>query len=115
MQQLEQNVSRGQFGTLLLAALVLGASAAIGAPKTTPSILHDTPLTACAAGADYVGGVDVHGDPVVPADVAGAPAPVPSQVVVPLPNQPGGRGNRGYVVLDGAQIAPLLNPPSCRD
>ncbi len=114
MQQLEQNVSRGPFGTLLVAAAVFLASAGIAAPLASSSILHDTPLTACQAGADYVAGVDAQGGAVVPADINAGPVPVPPQVVMKLPNQPGGP-SRGYVVLDGAQIAPLINPPPCHD
>jgi len=115
VQQLEQNVRRVQFGTLLLAVAVLTAPAAIGAPKDSASILHDKPPHPCMAGADYVAGIDANGDPVVPADAGAGPVPVPPQVVMALPGRPGARGNQGYVVLDGGQIAPLLNPPPCRD
>ena len=63
---------------------------------------------------DYVGGVDVSGNPVIPADVPAARVPVPGEVLIPLAKGRR-RGPQGPVAaLDGRALDPLLNPaPGC--
>jgi hypothetical protein len=114
VQQLEQNVSRIRFITLLVAVMLFAPAAAFAAGSKPDPMLHAQSQDACRAGADYVDGVDADGKRVVPADVEGRNVPVPSQVVVPLSNRRHGRDG-GYVVLEGAQLEPLINPPGCRN
>lgn len=99
-------------------ALIFGALAFAMPAWGQAIVLHSDPLldggptTACAASADYAGGADVTGRPIVPADVAAAPVPVPSEMAVPLH---GGRGRTSspYVTLDGKTLDRLVNPPAC--
>ena len=61
---------------------------------------------------DYVGGVDVSGNPAAPADMSSAKNPVPNEILVPLSSK--GRGDGPVVALDGQALEPLLNPtPAC--
>ena len=65
---------------------------------------------------DYVGGTDVSGNPVAPADLAAARQPVPDEILVPLGHRGrAGRSREGAMVgLDGRALAPVLNPqPAC--
>ncbi len=81
------------------------------AAKPDP-ILGPGPTTACAAGADYSGGADVNGNPVVPADAGAQHVPVPGQVLVPLHGNGNGRDS-AYAALDGKKLDHLVNPPAC--
>jgi hypothetical protein len=109
-----------------------------GAISQPPDPLLDSgPTDACAAGVDYAPGIDVSGNPVVPADVASRPVPLPDTIAIPIarnrsqatgprPNPaPGRRGgapipdnasirDSAYVALDGRKLEPLLNPPPCK-
>jgi hypothetical protein len=105
---------------LLLAAPALAAGT-IARPSKPDPLLDGGPTAPCAAGPDFAAGRDVQGRAVVPADVGAAPAPVPDAIAVPLARGgPRGRrvrpamGDSAYVSLDGRELAPLLNPPSCR-
>jgi hypothetical protein len=65
---------------------------------------------------DYVGGADVAGNPVAPADLAAARQPVPDEILVPLGHKErSGRSSEGPMVgLDGKALEPILNPtPAC--
>src|SRR5262249_46278631 len=100
-------------------------------PSSRPDPLLDGgPTAPCAAGADYAAGIDVNGQPVVPANAAARPVPVPDSIAVPIGQNRArpGQGNRpgtdnaantasgrdsAYVALDGRQLDPLINPPPC--
>jgi hypothetical protein len=111
MQHLQDNYSSVRFGTLLVAALVFAAIPATADGPNPDPMLHAQSDQAC--GAAYVAGVDADGDAVIPADMAAAKPPVPPQVVVPLANHRRGQDG-GYVMLDGQQIKPLIDPKPCR-
>jgi hypothetical protein len=108
MQHLKDNFPRALPRALLVTAAILGGARAIAADQRPDPLLHAAPQNACQAGADYVAGVDTAGHAVVPADAGGAKVPVPGQIVMPLPGH-----RRGYVVLDGRKLEPLLNPKPC--
>ena len=109
--------------SLLLAALPAVAGTMAKTSKPDP-LLDGGPTTPCAAGVDYAGGTDVNGKPVVPADVASRPVPVPDGIMVPVGGTGQTRGGRGnanpatgngaFVGLDGKKLDPLLNPKPCR-
>jgi hypothetical protein len=63
---------------------------------------------------DYVGGSDVAGNPVAPADLAVARQPVPGEILVPLGHRErAGQSSEGPMVgLDGKALEPILNPSS---
>jgi hypothetical protein len=114
MQHPQDNYGRVRFGTLVVAVLIFTAYPALAGDPDP--LLHDAPQSACQAGATYVAGVDAEGDPVVPADVGAARAPVPPQIMMPLPSHRTGSRNdqdSGYVVLDGRQIEKLIDPKRC--
>jgi hypothetical protein len=108
---------------LLLAALPAGAGTMAKPSKPDP-LLDGGPTTPCAAGVDYAGGTDVNDKPVVPADVASRPVPVPDGIMVPVGGTGRARGGRGspnpatgngaFVGLDGKKLERLLNPKPCR-
>jgi hypothetical protein len=58
-------------------------------------LLDSAPTTPCAAAADYAAGTDANGQPVIPADVAAAPVPLPDGIAIPLGNNRGGNPSRG--------------------
>lgn len=72
--------SQTQRNIKALAAIVLlaGAPFCVADAATDRSTTHRTPPdpTACTAGADYVGGVDVDGHRVAPADLDGTAPPL---------------------------------------
>ena len=90
--------------------LVVAFSPAFAA-KPDP-LLDDGPTNPCAAGVDYSGGMDVHGKPVVPADVGVQKVPVPGTVLIPLHGNGNGQDS-AYAALDGKKLDKLVNPPPC--
>jgi hypothetical protein len=108
-------------GLLFLLTLPALAAGTIAQPSKPDPLLDGGPTAACAAGADYAAGTDTNGRPVVPADVAAPGVPVPDAIAIPLAqNGHRGRlrpttGDSAYVSIDGRKLAPLLNPPSCRN
>ena len=112
-------------GSLLTADAM--AASRIAHPSKPDPILDGGDTHPCLAGANLASGIDVTGQPVVPADVEAAPMPLPDQVLVPLGGEaprrgPGrsrgrapaaGPGNGPYVALDGRRLAPLLDPGPC--
>ncbi len=108
---------------LIVWASVPGLAASMAGPSKPDPLLDDGPTAPCAAGVDYAAGTDANGAAVVPADVASRPVPVPGAIAIPLKQSPGdpnsqskpNAGQRGsaYVSIDGAKLAPLLNPPPC--
>jgi hypothetical protein len=126
MQHAQFNFVGGGTKTVLVALLFLAAFPAaagtIAGPSKPDPLLDGGPTAPCAAHADYAAGADANGAPVVPADVGAPPVPVPDGIVVPVGPQASrginpatGAGNGAYVALDGKKLAPLLNPPSCRN
>ena len=109
VQHRQDNFGCALFRTLLVAVAFFTADPAIAAATKPDPILHDTPLPACQAQADYAPGVDADGEAVAPADVDAAKVPVPPQVVIPLHR----RG--AYAVLDGTKLEPLVNPAPCKN
>ena len=68
------------------------------------------------SGPGFVPGTDADGEPVPPADLAGARIPVPAEILVPL--RSGKRnarpGETPVIALDGKVLDPILNPaPAC--
>jgi hypothetical protein len=108
MHQSQENCGRDRFPLWLIAMLLLNAPRAFASDTAGDPVLHVGPQSSCQAGADYVGGVDADGKTVVPADLGDRRVPVPGEVVMPLRNH-----KNGYVVLDGAKLAPLLKPKTC--
>ena len=109
-----------------MAAILLGCLIVCCGPVRAASIVHPTPpdplLSEGKPGPcdprlgqpDYVGGVDVAGNPVAPADIPAAKNPVPAEVLVPLDGKGRRRGQGPVIALDGQALAPLLNPsPAC--
>ena len=120
MQHAQLNFVRyGTVAALLLMGLPAQAGSVAKPAKPDP-LLDGGGTTACAAGADYAAGRDVHGKPVTPADVSDRRLPVPDAIAIPLASAgPNGRvrpsmGGSAYVSLDGRRVAPLVNPPPCR-
>ena len=113
MQQTQQN-----YNLLTLAAVMLFMAAApvVAHPSKPDPLLSGSKPGPCDPKLDqpdYVGGVDVAGNPVAPADVPSARNPVPSEIVVPLNRKQHG-GENAVAVLDGRTLEPLLNPaPNC--
>ena len=114
MQHLQFNfVKRGTVRLCVTMGLALAQPALAASPDP---LLDAGPTAPCAAGADYSGGADVNGNPVVPADVEAEHVPVPGSVMVPLPgNAHGKRAGRSsaYVGLDGQKLDALVNPAPC--
>lgn len=111
--------------TALLTADAASAGRIVQPPKPDP-ILDGGDTHPCLAGANLASGMNVTGQPVVPADVGSAPVPLPDQVLVPLGHEqprrgpgrvratgPGQVGNGPYVALDGRRLTPLLDPGPC--
>ncbi len=96
----------------LVAAMVLTLAQPAFAAPSDP-LLDGGPTTACAAGADYSGGADVNGNPVVPADLGAPHVPLPSTVLVPLHGNGNGKDS-AYAALDGKKLDALVNPKPCR-
>ena len=108
---------------LIILASAPGLAATMAGPSKPDPLLDGGPTAPCAAGADYTAGTDANGAAIVPADVGSRPVPVPDAIAVPLnqgrrdpngqskPNE--GKRDSAYVSIDGAKLAPLLNPPSC--
>jgi len=99
-----------------------GLAATMAGPSKPDPLLDGGPTAPCAAGADYAAGTDANGATVAPADVGARPVPVPEAIAIPLnqrrhrsgPSRPNsGSPNSAYVSIDGAKLAPLLNPPPC--
>ncbi|HEX4637724.1 MAG TPA: hypothetical protein VH189_16195, partial [Rhizomicrobium sp.] len=57
----------------LFASLPVLAGSIVQSSKPDP-LLDSGPTVSCAAGVDYAPGIDVNGQPAVPADVAARPA-----------------------------------------
>ena len=138
MQHKQFNFMRQGTKAALVILPLFGISPALAGSIVQPSkpdpLLDSGPTVACAAGVDYAPGIDVNGQPVVPADVAARRVPIPDSIAIPLtrqrvqaagPTKNSGRGqaagtpdnasNRDstYVALDGRKLEPLLNPPPC--
>lgn len=134
MQRTQLNVAPLRRAAVMLVMACAGASAALGGPISRPATpdpllgggnLLDSrpgPCAGLAAGADYVAGTDAVGNPVIPADAGAPPVPVPDGIAIPLgrqqearpsPNPATGMGG-AFVEMDGRRLAPLLNPPACR-
>ena len=107
--------------TILIVLLALTAGTARSAGIASPGA--SDPLREVRGPCDprldrpgYVGGVDVAGNPVRPADLAAARQPVPDEILVPLGHRErAGRSSDGPMVgLDGKALEPILNPtPAC--
>lgn len=116
MQQAQQNykIACALVGAMLILPGATRAGIAVrGAPEP---LLHDGKQGPCdprLAGPDYVSGVDVNGNPVAPADLAGRKNPVPDGVLVPLQKhgRPGQQGDGPVIAIDGRTLDPILNPP----
>ena len=141
MQHKQFNFVRRGTKIAVLTWAFLAVGPALGGSIVQPSrpdpLLDSGPTTPCAAGVDYAAGVDANGQPVVPADVAAGPVPLPDTIAIPIarngisaagptPNFASGRrssspinpdnaSNRdnAYIALDGRKLEPLLNPQSC--
>jgi len=103
-------------GTIRQLAIMVVALAQPALAATPDPLLDPGPTSPCAAGVDYSGGIDVNGNPVVPADEGGSPIPVPGTVAVPLAGNAKGSGggrNSAYVGLDGKKLDALVNPKPC--
>jgi len=115
-------VSRLSGVLAVLLPLLAGQPAAAGSivPQSSKPdpLLDGGPTAPCAADADYAAGADATGAPVVPADVGAAPVPVPDAIAIPLHqtrrDSRSGPRDSAYVSIDGAKLAPLLNPAPCR-
>jgi hypothetical protein len=137
VQQKQFNFARQGWKLTLATTLLVVAWPAMAGSIVQPSqpdpLLNSGPTDPCAARADYAAGIDVNGQPVVPANVAARPVPVPDSIVVPIARnrtpesgrnfRRGSRPNRtsddasnrdsSYIALDGRKLEPLLNPPPC--
>ena len=115
MQHLQFNfVKTGTNWLLVTMGLALVLAPNWPAVAATPDPLLDGgPTTPCAAGADFSGGADVNGNPVVPADVGAPRVPVPGRVLVPLHGNRSGKDS-AYAALDGKKLDALVNPKPCR-
>lgn len=116
MQQTQQNYKIFWVGALALFLTLITDGTLQAARPSGHSLLGGGKSGPCDPKLDqpnYVGQVDVSGNPIVPADVPAEKSPVPGGVLVPLNKE--GRGARGPVIaLDGKALDPLLNPaPNC--
>ena len=104
---------------VLLLALTVGTARSAGVASRGPSDpLREVagPCNSRLDRPDYVGGTDVSGNPVAPADLATARQPIPDEILVPLASKGRrGRPSEGPMVgLDGKALEPILNPsPAC--
>lgn len=140
MQRTQLNVALVRRVGMAFLLACMGTSSAFAGPisrPTTPDPLlgggnlldsRPGPCADMAAGADYAAGTDAGGHPVIPADAAAPPVPVPDGIAIPLGRQqeaqPGGNPMTGpitgggiggaFVEMDGRRLAPLVNPPACR-
>ena len=112
MQHMQDNYKVWLCGAVLIAVSFATVETAISAGIVQSSvpdpILTGGPAGPCdpqRASADYVGGTDVNGNPVAPADLDRQPVPVPGHMAIPLKNG-------AYVDADGKSLEPLLNPPT---
>lgn len=116
MQQAQQNYKIVYALAWAILATPVAAHAGIMSRGTPEPLLHDGTPGPCdprPASPDYVPGVDVNGNPVPPADLAGRRNPVPDGVLVPLAKQGrhGRPGEAPVVAIDGRALDPILNPP----
>jgi len=116
VQQAQQNYKIAPWLALVIVVAAGQVQAQIATRGAPEPLLHDSSAGPCdpgLAGSDYVPSVDVNGNPVPPADLAGRRNPVPDGVLVPLTKQGRhGRSDQGPVVaLDGRALEPILNPP----
>ena len=117
MQQTQQNYKIAHALAWVILAMPVAAHAGIASRGAPEPLLHDGAAGPCdprLASPDYVPGVDVNGNPVPPADLAGRRNPVPDGVLVPLAKQGrhGRLGEAPVVAIDGRTLDPILNPPS---
>jgi hypothetical protein len=124
--------TKGAFVALLILAGQPLSAGTIVQPSRPDPLLDGGPTTPCAADTEYAAGTDANGNPVIPADVAARPVPIPDQIAIPLggnrprtaptpqrgrqarPANPQTLGSDGtYISLDGKKLEPLLNPPPC--
>jgi hypothetical protein len=104
---------------VLMALTAAGTATSAGiAGRGTSNLLQEThgPCDPRLDQPGYVGGADVAGNPVAPADLTAARQPVPDEILVPLGNRRhAGRSDEGPVAgLDGKALDPILNPrPAC--
>ena len=104
---------------MALAMAESSAHAGIAVRGAPEPLLHDGVKGSCdpqRQSPGFVSGVDVNGNPVVPADLARAKNPVPAEILVPLrsgsPN--GSPGETPVIAMDGKALDPILNPaPAC--
>lgn len=122
MQHTQYNFMRAVVIATLLVAADTAFAGRIAQPSKPDPILDGGDTHPCLAGPDLASGMDVTGQPVVPADAGAGPVPLPDQVLVPLAGEPSrrgrapagsGLGNGPYVALDGRRLAPLLDPGPC--
>lgn len=117
MQHAQQNY-KSACGLALAILIAAGqAHAGIVVRGAAKPLLNNGAAGPCdpgLAGPDYVSGVDVNGNPVLPADIAGRRNPIPDGVLVPLKNggRNGQRRDGPVVALDGRALEPMLNPPA---
>jgi hypothetical protein len=118
VQQAQQNYK--------MAAALFGTLMALCGPAWAASIVHPTPPNPLLSDGkpgpcdprldqpDYIGQVDVAGNPVAPASVPTAINPVPAEILVPLGGPTSHRGGGPIAALDGQALEPLINPaPDC--
>ena len=121
MQQAQQNYRLLAMTILIvLLALTVGTARSAGIAsrgrRRSAAGRSRAPAIPGWTGPDYVGGADVTGHPVAPADLAAARQPVPDEILVPLGHRArAGRSGEGPMVgLDGKALEPILNPsPAC--
>jgi hypothetical protein len=118
VQQAQQNykVAAALIG-LLMALRGSAGAAAIVHPTPPNPLLSDGKPGPCdprLGQPDYVGEVDVAGNPVAPASVPSARIPVPEEILVPVDGPRGHGGDGPVAALDGRALDPLVNPaPNC--
>jgi hypothetical protein len=115
VQHSQQNYKQLQLGALFVLLAALPGGGLEAAPSER--LLTDGTPGPCDARLDqpdYVGGVDVAGNPVAPADLPAARNPVPDGVLVPLKRGSRHAGQAPVVTLDGKALDTLLNAkPAC--
>ena len=117
MQHTQLNYRTLALGAALILMLIFAGKSAFSEgmadrAKPDPILMGNSPgpCDPQLAQADLVGGTDVDGNPVAPADLSSAPVPFRGQIEVPLKPKPGRAP--AYVAVDGSKLDPLLNPPS---
>lgn len=130
MRRAQENYRIAALAGLVLVALVFAGKAAFSAGMADrgkpDSILGGAPILSgapLAPGggpcdpaldlADVTPGEDVNGQPVAPADLPVPPLHLDGGIAMPLKPVPGRAGNSAYVMVDGRNLNPLINPPSC--